>query len=436
MRQVERHWVKESHELYSICDDLTFKAKNLYNAGLYQARQSIFARNKSKEENKPSVLSWVELVALFRRDKQSDMLALPSKVSTNILKLVGSTISSYYQLLKCFHDKSNLSVTAKPKLPRYLHKTNGRYQIEFTNQTFSKKRGTNGELILCPKDLNLVIPTKIENPKCVRIIPKLGVFVIEVIYEVEEPPLKHTGNYAAIDLGVDNLASITFSNGEIPLLVKGLKLKSINQGYNRLIAKAQSKLPTFQRSSKHIHRLWRNREKKLQSELHQITAFLSLYFDEMYIEKVFVGKNKGWKQSLNLGRKTNQSFAQIPFTTFISQLKYKCQLRGIEVIEQEESYTSKASFVDEDEIPVYGEFENTPSFSGKRVSRGLYRTKQEFLLNADVNASYNILVKGLASLGKVLDRTLVSFHTRSLKDLGSQANLDLISQYICKPVSL
>lgn len=156
----------------------------------------------------------------------------------------------------------------------------------------------------------------------------------------------------------------------------------------------------------------------------------------MSIEKVFVGKNKGWKQSLNLGRKTNQSFAQIPFTTFISQLKYKCQLRGIEVIEQEESYTSKASFVDEDEIPVYGEFENTPSFSGKRVSRGLYRTKQDFLLNADVNASYNILVKGLASLGKVLDRTLVSFHTRSLRDLGSQANLDLISQYICKPVSL
>ena len=430
MRQVERHWVKESHELYSICDDLTFKAKNLYNAGLYQVRQSIFARSKSEEDIKPSVLSWVELVSQFRQEKQSDMLALPSKVSTNILKLVGSTISSYYQLLKRFHDKSNLSVTAKPNPPRYLHKTEGRCTVEFTNQTFSKKRGDKGKLTICPKDLNLHIPTKVENPKCVRIVPKLGAFVIEVIYEVEEAPLNHTGNYAAIDLGVDNLASVTFSNGLQPLLIKGSKIKSLNQGYNRLIAKAQSKLPTNQRSSKHIYRLWRNREKKLQSELHQITAFLSLYFDEMSIEKVFVGKNIGWKQGLNLGRKTNQSFTQIPFTTFISQLKYKCQLRGIEVIEHEESYTSKASFVDEDEIPVYGELKTKPSFSGKRISRGLYQTKHGVLLNADVNGSYNILVKGLASLGKVLDRTLVSFHTRSLRDLGKQANLDLISPYM------
>ena len=139
MRQVERHWIKENHELYSVCDDLTFKAKNLYNAGLYQIRQSIFEREKCKDEDKSLVLSWVELVSQFRRDKQQDMLALPSKVSTNILKMVGSSIASYYQLLKCFHDKSNLSVTNKPKLPRYLHKTEGRYMIEFTSQTFSKK---------------------------------------------------------------------------------------------------------------------------------------------------------------------------------------------------------------------------------------------------------------------------------------------------------
>lgn len=430
MKQVERHWVKEGHELYAICDDLTFRAKNLYNAGLYQVRQSIFARNKNEEETKPSVLSWVELVSQFRKEKQPDMLALPSKVATNILKLVGSSISSYYQLLKCYLDKSNLNVTTKPKLPRYLHKTDGHYMVEFTNQTFSKKRGVNGELILCPKDLHLMIPTKIENPKCVRIVPKLGAFVIDVIYEVEETPLQHTGNYAAIDLGVDNLASITFSNGVQPLLIKGSKIKSLNQGYNRLIAKTQSKLPTNQHSSKRIHRLWRNREKKLHSELHQITAFLSLYFDEMAIEKVFVGKNKGWKQGFDLGRKTNQSFAQIPFTTFISQLTYKCQLRGIEVIEQEESYTSKASFIDQDDIPVYGEIKTKPNFSGKRVSRGLYKTKHGIILNADVNGSYNILVKGLASLGKVLSRSLVSFHTRSLSGLGTQSNVNLISQYM------
>lgn len=430
MRQVERHWIKENHELYSVCDDLTFKAKNLYNAGLYQVRQSIFERDRCQEEVKPSILTWVELVSQFRRDKQRDMLALPSKVSTNILKLIGSTTHSYYQLLRCYHDKSNLSVTAKPNPPRYLHKTEGRYMVEFTSQTISKKRGSNGELILCPKDLNLHIQTQVENPKCVRIVPRLGAFVIEVIYEVEEVPLKHTGNYAAIDLGVDNLASITFSNGVNPLLVKGSKIKSINQGYNRLIAKAQSNLPTQQRTSKHIHRLWRNRELKLQSELHKITSFLSLYFDEMSVEKVFIGKNVGWKQEVAFGKKTNQTFVNIPYNTFISQLTYKCKLRGIEVIEQEESYTSKASFVDQDEIPVYGKTEEKPQFSGKRISRGLYKTKQGFILNADINGSYNILVKGLATIGKVVDRALVSYHTRHLKLCPNISNLDLLSNYM------
>ena len=430
MRQVERHWIKEGHALYPTCDDLTFKAKNLYNAGLYQIRQSIFERNRCREEEKPSVLSWVELVSQFRKEKQDDMLALPSKVSTNILKNLGSVIHSYYQTLKAFHDKSNSSVTSKPQLPRYLHKTEGRYVVEFTNQTFSKKRGSDGELILCPKDLKLSIPTKVEHPQCVRIVPKLKAFVVEVIYEVEVSPLKQTGNYVAIDLGIDNLATITFSNGANPLVVKGSKLKSINQDYNRLIAKAKSKLPANQKTSQGIHRLWRNRELKLQTELHKVTSFLSLYFDEMSIEKVFIGKNQGWKQEVSLGKKTNQSFTQIPFTTFIFQLTYKCLAKGIEVVEQEESYTSKASFVDQDEIPTYGESDKKATFSGKRVSRGLYRTKNGFLLNADVNGSYNILVKGLLALGKSLDREKVFFHTRSLKNWQSAANKDLLLQYM------
>ena len=430
MRQVERHWIREGHALYPICDDLTFKAKNLYNAGLYQIRQSIFERNKCQEEEKPSVLSWTELLSQFRKEKQNDMLALPSKVSNDILKNLGSTIHSYYQLLKCYHDKSNLSVTSKPQLPRYLHKTEGRYVVGFTNQTISKKRGVNGELILCPRDLNLFIPTKVANPKCVHIVPKLKAFVIEVIYEVKVSPLKQTGNYAAIDLGVDNLATITFSNGVNPLVVKGTQLKSINQGYNRLIAKAQSKLPANQKTSQHIHRLWRNRELKLQAELHKVTSLLSLYFDEMAIETVFVGKNQGWKQEVSLGKKTNQSFTQIPFNTFISQLTYKCLVKGIEVVEQEESYTSKASFLDEDEIPVYKDIQVKRQFSGKRISRGLYQSKDGRVLNADVNGSYNILVKGLLSLNKTLDRKTVSFHTRSLKIWQSISNKDLLLQYM------
>ena len=428
MRQVERHLIKPSNGLYTICDDLTFKSKNLYNAGLYQIRQSIFERNKSDNENKKSVLNWARLVSEFRKQDQSDMKALPSKVSTNIIKMLGGNISSYYQLLKGYNDNSNKKIINKPKLPGYLHKTKGRYVVEFTNQTFAKKRGENNELILCPKDLRILIPTKVDNPKCVKIIPKNGYFFIDVIYEVKEKSLRKTCKYAGIDLGVDNLATVTFSDGTNPLLVKGLKAKYINQGYNRLISKAQSKLPNNQKTSKHIHRLFRNREMKLQSELHKITGFLAEYFDEMSLEKVFVGKNDNWKSRVSLSKKVNQRFVQIPYNKFISQLKYKCALRGIQV-EQEESYTSKASFVDCDKIPVWKNDGKKYSFSGKRIKRGMYKAKYGTIINADVNGSYNIMVKGLNNLGEILNRTLVSLHTRSLCGYDILSNKDLVEKY-------
>ena len=429
MRQVERHLIKPSNDLYSICDDLTFKSKNLYNAGLYQIRQSIFERNKSDKENKKPVLSWAQLVSEFRKQNQTDMKALPSKVSTNIIKMLSGNISSYYQLLKGYNDKSNKKITNKPRIPGYLHKTKGRYVVELTNQTFAKKRGENNELILCPKDLRISIPTKVDNPKCVKIIPKNGCFFIDVIYEVKEKPFKNTKKYASMDLGVDNLAAITFSDGTNPLLVKGLKVKYINQGYNRLIAKSQSKLPKNQKTSEHIHRLFRNREMKLQSEFHKITGFLAKFFDEMALEKVFIGKNVGLKSGISIGKKRNQNFVQIPYNKFISQLKYKCQLLGIEVVEQEESYTSKASFIDYDPIPIWKNNGKKYKFSGVREKRGLYKTKYGKVINADVNGSYNILVKGLNNLGINLKRDIVSFHTRSLTSYNILSNKKLIEKY-------
>lgn len=429
MRQVERHLIKPSNDLYSICDDLTFKSKNLYNAGLYQIRQSIFERNKSDKENKKPVLSWAQLVSEFRKQNQTDMKALPSKVSTNIIKMLGGNISSYYQLLKGYNDKSNKKITNKPRIPGYLHKTKGRYVVELTNQTFAKKRGENNELILCPKDLRISIPTKVDNPKCVKIIPKNGCFFIDVIYEVKKKPFKNTKKYASMDLGVDNLAAITFSDGTNPLLVKGLKVKYINQGYNRLIAKSQSKLQKNQKTSERIHRLFRNREMKLQSEFHKITGFLAKFFDEMALEKVFIGKNVGLKSGISIGKKRNQNFVQIPYNKFISQLKYKCQLLGIEVVEQEESYTSKASFIDYDPIPIWKNNGKKYKFSGVREKRGLYKTKYGKVINADVNGSYNILLKGLNNLGINLKRDIVSFHTRSLTSYNILSNKKLIEKY-------
>lgn len=423
MQLTERHLIKPSHKLYQTLDDLTFKAKNLYNYGLYLYRQSYFEYKKDSE--KP-ILSWIDIDRELRHQGHEDIRALPSKVANAVLKNLGEAITSYWKLV---HLARNGELAQKPKLPHYLHKTNGRYPLSFNYQTFGKTRGLNQELILCPKGICIPIPTKVECPKQVRIVPNHGHFIIEVIYEVEEPISNRTSKYAGIDLGVDNFATVTFSTRNQPLIIKGLELKSINQGYNRLIAKAQSLLSEFQNTSKSIHRLWSRRSWILNSKIHQITAFLTALFDEMQIETVFIGKNKNWKQELPFGKVVKQQFAYLPYETFIDQLRYKCQLRGISVITQEESYTSKASFLDNDDIPVYGEVEN-PRFSGRRVKRGLYRSSNGQLINADINGSYNIMKKGLITNHQFLHMDDPMIQPRVVKGIGQESNKKLVQLYV------
>jgi len=423
MQLTERHLIKPNHELYATLDNLTFKAKNLYNHGLYLYRQSYFEHRKNPDK---SVLSWVDIDKTLRRQGHEDVRALPAKVANAVLKNLGDTVSSYWKLVRL---KRKGGLSQKPGLPRYLHKTNGRYPVSFNYQTFGSKRGSNRELILCPKGLCLRIPTKVEHPKQVRIVPKHNNFVIEVMYEVEECASKRTSKYAGIDLGVDNFATVTFSTKNSPLIIKGLELKSINQGYNRLISKAQSLLPGAQKTSRSIHRLWSRRSWTLQTRIHQITAFLTALFDEMQIETVFIGKNKNWKQRLPFGKAVNQRFTYLPYETFIKQLRYKCQLRGISVIVQEESYTSKASFLDNDDIPVYGETEN-PRFSGRRITRGLYRTSTGRPINADVNGSYNILRKGLMANHQPLHMVDPLTQPLVVKGIGQEPNDKLIRLYM------
>ena len=301
--------------------------------------------------------------------------------------------------------------------------------MSFNYQTFGKKRGANGELFLCPKGINLPIPTKVANPKQVRIVPSHNNFIIEVVYDAQERAPKSTSKYAGIDLGVDNFATITFSTQNNPLIIKGLELKSINQGYNRLISKAQELLPAPLKTSKPIHRLWSRRSWILKTKIHQMTAFLATLFDEMQIEKVFIGKNNNWKQNLPFGKKVKQRFAYLPYETFIEQLRYKCQLRGITVVMQEESYTSKASFLDNDDIPVYSEVEN-PKFSGGRIKRGLYRSGNGQLINADVNGSYNILRKGLVNNNLLLQVDNPIIHPLVVEGIGKEPNDKLVQLYM------
>ena len=378
MNLTETHQIRPNHKLYSICDELCFKSKNLYNAALFEFRQSFF-------DKELDTLTWQNINRIFNQSNQFDYRELPSKVSNTVLKKLGNNISSFWSLVK----KSDYD--KKVRLPKYLHKTEGRFIVEFNKQTFSNKRDENNNLIICKSSLDLRIPTKVEKPQQVRIIPKSGCYVIEVVYEVEENRLKKNQRVAAIDLGLNNLATVVTNDGDNPILISGRKIKSINQYYNKMTSKKNSLLPYNVFTSKSLDRLWLKRNNKISYEIHKVTKFLANYFDERDVSKVIIGNNSGWKNGINLGKRNNQNFVNIPYTKFINQLTYKCQLLGITVIVREESYTSKASFLDYDEIPNYKEGAKY-KFSGKRIKRGLYRSTTR-KINADVNGAYNIMVK-------------------------------------------
>ena len=378
MNLTETHKIRPNHKLYSICDELCFKSKNLYNAALFEFRQSYF----NKEED---TLTWQNINRIFNQSNQFDYRELPSKVSNTVLKKLGNNISSFCSLVK----KSDYN--KKVRLPKFLHKTDGRFIVEFNKQTFSNKRDEDNNLIICKSSLNLRIPTKVENPQQIRIVPKTGCYVIEVIYEIKENKMKQNQRVASIDLGLNNLATVVTNDGDNPILISGKKIKSINQYYNKMASKQKSLLPNNIFTSKSLARLWLKRNNKISYEIHKITKFLANYFDERDVSKVIIGNNTDWKNGINLGRRNNQNFVNIPYSKFINQLTYKCQLLGITVITREESYTSKASFLDYDEIPNYND-ETKPKFSGKRIKRGLYRSTTR-KINADVNGAYNIMAK-------------------------------------------
>lgn len=383
MRLTEKHQIHKKHKLYSICDELCFNSKNLYNAALYEFRQSYIDKNRKE-------LTWIDINNLFVQKKQVDYKRLQSKVSNAVLKKLGDNVTSFKGMLKA---KKEEKIKNKVRLPKYLHKTRGRFLVEFNNQMISKKRDKNGYLIVSPRDLKLVIPTRREDVKQVRIVPQLNYYVIEVVYEAQEEEIRTGVVVGAIDLGLNNIATIVTNDKKNPLILSGKKLKSINQYFNKNITDRQGKLSKEVYTSKEIERLWTKRRNKIDYEIHKISKYIVGLMDEREVSKLIIGNNGGWKQGINLGKRNNQNFVYIPYKKIIDRIIYKCQMKGIEVIVREESYTSKASFLDYDYIPTINEDDEVKDFSGKRVKRGLYRTNKGKRINADVNGAYNIMAK-------------------------------------------
>jgi putative transposase len=215
----------------------------------------------------------------------------------------------------------------------------------------------------------------------------IGFYVVEIVYE--KPETASSGNpalYAAVDLGVDTLAAQTSNKaGVAPRLVNGRVLKSYNQFYNKRRAELQEALG-HPGTTARMERLTCRRTRRINHYLHAASKTMIALLVEEGIGTLVIGKNLLWKQEAELGRANNQHFVQLPHARFIDLLRYKAELAGIRVIVQEENYTSKASFLDLDPLPVYDpKWEDKPVFSGKRVERGLYRAKNGRRIQADVN---------------------------------------------------
>ena len=200
----------------------------------------------------------------------------------------------------------------------------------------------------------------------------------------------------SIDLGIDNLATCS-SNVSKSFIINGKPVKSINQYYNKKKAKLQSELElkNKKKTSKQLQNLTLKRNNKIKDYFHKTSRYIVNQLVSQSINTLIIGKNDGWKQETNIGNVNNQNFTQIPHQMFINQLKYKCQLEGINVVEQEESYTSKVSFFDNDFIPTYQVNDELFKSSGKRIKRGLFKASNGLVVNADINGSLNITRKYL-----------------------------------------
>jgi putative transposase len=382
MHLVERHYINKQHQFYKEIDQITFKSKNIYNLGLYTIRQEYFKTGQFLNYNKLSQLM-----------KDTDAYkSLPRKVSQQTLMKLDKNWKSYFQANKEFKKNPN-KFKAIPKIPQYLHKEEGRFLTTYSTQAINKNTILSGT--------NIKINTKQIKIKEIRLICKKIGYIIEVVYNKEIKEKLVNKNWISIDLGINNLCSIT-SNHKNAVLVNGRIVKSINQFYNK-------KLSTT-KSQKKIEFLIKKRYFRLQNYFHHTSKFIIDYCIKNNISKIIVGHNNGWKQDINIGKVNNQKFCFIPFNDLIQKISYKRELAGIEVLVTEESYTSKASYYDLDKLPIYKKEKESPNFSGKRVKRGLYQTKDGFLINADINGSLNISRKVFGDTQEIelVNRSLVA----------------------------
>lgn len=366
MRLVERHIVKDNR-----FEDICFKSGLLYNYVLYNVRQGIFNEEYLKE---------YEFSTKLCKENQFDFRNLPTAISQQVVTQVFSNIKGWIKAKKEF-EKNPSKFRSKPKLPNYK-KGKKQNMVVFATNACRIKDG----YIYFVKNIIHPIKTKIGDSKLcqVRIIPQATCYVVEVIYEKKEQNLNlNKDNVLSIDLGLNNLCSCVNNVDKQPFIVNGRIMKSFNQWYNKRKAKLMS-FAGDKGTSKRLRQLNNYRNFWIEDHIHKVSRFVINYCVDNNIGSLVVGLNKGWKQEINLGKKTNQKFVEIPFSRLIDKISYKCKLVGISFYLSEESYTSKV-----DHLAFEG-LEKHDVYLGKRKKRGLFQSSVNKLINADINGAIGI----------------------------------------------
>lgn len=398
LKQQVKHLTKEE---YNILRELCRVAKNLKNQAIYNIRQHYLQEKQ-----------YLRYESNYHELKNSvNYKLLNSNMAQQTIKDVDLMFKSFFALIKLA--KQSKYSFKNIRLPNYLPR--GGYSaliiaqfvikdgnvltIPYSN-TFKKKYETK---------VKIRIPKVLESKKIkeIQIISKFNArfFEIQYTYEVQEENKElNTNNALAIDLGVNNLCTCVTNTGK-SFIIDGRKLKSINQFFNKQNARLRSikDKQNIKRQTKQQYLISQKRKNRVDDYINKTCRYIIDYCLSNDIGTLVVGYNQSFQNKTNLGKINNQTFTQLPFGKIREKLEYLCKRYNINYIMQEESYTSMASFFDGDELPVYNaDNPQTYEFSGKRIKRGLYQTRDNYCFNADCNGALNILRKS-----KVVDLTIL-----------------------------
>ncbi len=377
--------MRKNKELSKLCH-LT---KNLYNRGNFMIKEELKKNNK--------VLFYNDLDRLLKGEQCYKLL--PAHTAQHTLKFLTRNWKAYFQAIKEWKKQPQKFLSC-PR-PPYYKKPTGETIAIFSNQQASIING----LVVFPKKVNFTIKTRLtsqDDLREVRIIPRGVGYTIELVYhkQLPKPIKKKRKRKGSIDLGLTNLVTFVDNIGSRPIVIKdeGKGVKSITQYYLKEVKRLQQLYVEQQRkqlgkknrlqygkSFLHLRQHWRW---KMKDWLHKVSKFLVALWETRGLHTIYIGYNPLWKQQLRLRKKTTQLFVIVPFDKLINLLTYKAEEKGIKVEKIEESYTSKCSFLDNESS------QKRVKYQGKRVHRGLFRSATGLLINADVNAAYNILLKG------------------------------------------